>query len=516
MQNDNSTQKENLKICSTPKFRKFQTEKENTSKNNSLLGFEISNFEEPKNNNSKNLQDSNNIDNKDSKDENFFKENFSLSSLLNNCNNKTPNKNNIDINKENNSNIISFCDKIENNSFNNEIIYKEKDINSSTITNKDKEEMNLKNNSIDNDKENIPLKIEENEIKIGGNLNINMNSNKYENSIEIKTNGTNGIRQNDSSSFQYNLPLDNDKVPTIKGFFEFDKIETYNTLENINKSLDYEKVNQNIINIKDNNFTSKKSIITYSKKKAKRNNTEKTNKTYKVLPIMPTEENASNEMRKNKSLIERGINKITIKRNILHSYGNYNKINNKIKKAVINISNKDNKEPNEILFTEGTNYNTISPKKRLKIIIKKTKINKNLNINKQDNDLSSLETFNKKNFHHKNEIIDLINKNINSLTTNNKKYKTRKLIKSSFDFYNTIHNFKINDSNKNNKNMIGNFLKEKNNFYKGFNDSSYITQKGNKNNNLTLYKKLNKQTTNKKEYNNRSRNYSNLYSNKKN
>ena len=204
--NNSIIQKESSKIFSTPKFIKSHKDKEYLSNNNSK-NYDISSFDESKNEkkqiNSKNIQQSlvNNEEIKESNEEILFKENFSLLSLFNNsCSNKI----NIDKNKEQNDKaLISFCDKSENNSFNNEIIFKDKN-NSSIITNKDKEkEENLKiDSSFNKGVENTNLIKEKNNIDLGGNTNLNLNKEKYNeneiNSIEI--NNCNQ-KQNDSSSF---------------------------------------------------------------------------------------------------------------------------------------------------------------------------------------------------------------------------------------------------------------------------------------------------------------------------
>ena len=198
LQNLNITPVENKYIFSTPKFSQVFLDKESFNKNNSL-GLDLPSFEEPKismikqNKNKESKEINNNL--------NPFKENFSLSSLLNektnDDNNNENNQNLIEDNKINIINInienpskkkgkikkalISFGDKSENenNSLNNnEIIYREKENNSSILSNKDKEK----------EKE----KEENNEIQ-----NINMN-----NSLEKKDN--NNI-QNNTNSFQYNL-----------------------------------------------------------------------------------------------------------------------------------------------------------------------------------------------------------------------------------------------------------------------------------------------------------------------
>ena len=144
---------------------------------------------------------------------------------------------------------------------------------------------------------------------------------------------------NDSSSFKYNLPLANDKIPAIKDFFAFkenDKVENENENKIINnKSLELDNSHLNSEGIskegikrelnddKNNLFFKIVDNMTYSKKKVKRNNTERFCKTYKILS---NENHINNISIQTKNLLEKGLknnnkylNKITIKKNILHS-----------------------------------------------------------------------------------------------------------------------------------------------------------------------------------------------------
>ena len=274
--------------------------------------------------------------------------------------------------------------------------------------------------------------------------------------------------------------------------------------------------------------------MTYSKKKIKRNNIERVNKTYKKLPILlykdEEEKDTNNEIKKDKSLIEKGINKITIKKNLLNSCGNYNKIKTKVKKSVINISTEGNKnkdkdkekEKDEFFFSERANYNTISPKRKLKLIIKKTKIdlNDNNNLSQTPNYMTSREKLLKSNNTIMNEQkinnINYFKKNFNSFSTKQKKNKNRKLIKSSYEFHNTLFNFKI-------KNLPGhnieneNLSKEQNNDKDiNFTDISH-KYKLNNTQKIDIYKKSHKNNlinNNKQKIHSRTRNTSNLYFNK--
>ena len=536
LQNEDLTTKEPIKVFTTPKFRKVQVEKDNNSKNNSI-GFEVFSFNESNNDqikiSSKNNQQSplnNKEEIKESKDGLIFKENFSLSSLLNNCNNSTTNKNNNDENKEkkneNSKALISFCEK-NGNSFNNEIIYKEKD-NSSNSTNKDKEESNLKINSFTHEFENIEQKKEDNKKKEGGNSNINYNNIKYTAySKNTNENKKIGVIQYDSSSFKYNLPLEKDNAPSIKGFFDYGiNNNNYCRIMSINKSLDLNNNNifekkvgdrLNKFDIKNNDLSIKKYNFTYSKKKVKRKNTEGINRNYKIESILPIENIniCGDEIIRNKNLIEKGINKITIKKNILHSSGNYKKIKKKIKKSDTNTSFEKNKEEKEeeLFHSERTNFNTMSPKKRLNIIIKKAKINLNIdNKNSKENCFSAKEKLVKENIHFPARI-SLNNsikprKSIDSFSTNQKESK----YKTSLDFHNTLFNFKIKNLIENEENDISNLSKEKNKLKKDINIIN-ISNKENTKQELGVYKKGDKKLINNKEFNNniRTRNTSNLY-----
>ena len=196
LQNSNEISKENQKLFSTPKFRKYQQDKDKEiyHKSNSL-NKETSNLDDSKKNAQKNIYlpyDKEEI--KESNDGFLFKDNFSLSSLLDNCENNISNNLTKDKNVQNDKALISFCDKIENNSFNNEnneIIYKEKENNSSTMTNKgkemeEKEEKNLMINSFSQSYEMLDVNNCENDknSKLGGNSNLNLKNNSNNISIE--------------------------------------------------------------------------------------------------------------------------------------------------------------------------------------------------------------------------------------------------------------------------------------------------------------------------------------------
>ena len=287
---------ENKYISSTPKFSQTLQDKETVNKNNSfdldLPSLEDNKFSTEKKDRpifiDKESKDNNNI--------NFFRENFSICSILNE-NNEEKNFNNINIDNEINNNknnktklinininnpnnkkrknerkLISFGDKSdnENNSLNNnEILYREKINNSSIISNKEKENDKENNKEIQDNKEN-----------------------ENENNLLEKKNSSN--LQNNNNSFQYSLPLENDMAPNITDFFIYDE-ENNNSIfndknemkeNNLNNSINEEKIikignESNKIDKKNNNENNN---ITYSKKKAKRSKTERQSITYKILP----------------------------------------------------------------------------------------------------------------------------------------------------------------------------------------------------------------------------------------
>ena len=554
-QYDNLTSKENNKIFSTPRFRQSQLEKESNIKN-TCSKLEISSFEDSKYESNKldlKFPQDNNISNeksdtvKSSKGGIIFKENnFSLSSLINNENNINIIINNSLINNKKEKSeicdkaLISFCDKSENYSFNNEIIYKEKDIASSAPTIKDiKEENDFEINSFTyKQEEEAAAKSKKKEEK----KKIEIDNKIYSNNIIENTSMNNSnhnsqdskrysIIKNDSSSFKYNLPLANDKIPAIKDFFAFkenDNAGNENKIININRSLELdnthlnsEKINKynkkgingDLNDYKNNLFFKIVNNMTYSKKKVKRNNTERFCKTYKILS---NEKHINNITIQTKNLLEKGLknnnkylNKITIKKNILHSCGNYSKIKKKIKKYDINASKRVNNENKEISLSDKENCNKISPTKKLEIIIKNTEIN--LNKNNEDYNYNQIKSYNSKNYYNKfNEnksILDNFNP-FNSFTTKERKFN--KFIKStSFEFYDTLYNFKIRKIPGIERKHTNIIAKELSNY-----DNKDIIENPK---NFGVYKKSNNKKIINKRYNNnnnRSRNINNSYFNK--
>ena len=580
MQSGNLSPKENNKRFSTPKFNLDEVEKEKNTKNN-LSRNELSSFDDSKYDSKKfdfkNPQEYKGNEKSDtikSSNEGFiFKDsnNFSINSLINNidldCN---LNINNIMNNKEKNDKIsketISFCDKSDNYSFKNEIIYKDKDINNSSTSKKDNEDINKEKNDIKinsftyKPNEDTKHKKKEKNIKICNNLNINkilkelslQNSPKRYKNINIKY---------DISPFKYNLPLENDKSSAIKDFFDFhvpfdDNEKNENRTINANKSQELNNINLNLekineINKKEKiyeeNDSSRNNIIlksrnymTYSKKKVKRSKTEKY---YKINNILSIDPNGNNIIIHNKSFLEKGIknnkflNKITIRKKVLHSCRNYTKIKKKFKNSSINSSNKEIQENNELLLSEKSNDKIIIPRKKLEIIVKNIESDMNINYSnkttegnlyqnnnfqlKQNTDFNEKNNFdiksnNQRDFFNKNnENNNYIKNSLNSLSTKPQRFINKKIIKSGkSDLYDSLINFKIKrihdtkdiDDNKYSTNLT----KESSNYNKDI----IIENKTINSKNIRIYKKSNyKEILNNKKYNNKlSRNINNLYS----
>ena len=519
--------KESIKL-STPKFRRIQNDKENDSKKNSIediFSFNDSKYETKKNNSNHELEPLNNKEETKEKEATVFKDNFSLNSLYISNNDINKIDNNVEVKNENE--LISFCDKSDNNSFNNEIIYKEKDISNSDITIKDnKEENDLKTDVIKN-----KIIIEDNQ-KINNNKIVNNNI-KYNGDVcispEVKK--IDKKQTNNSSPFKYNLPLENDKIPVIQCTFENDNVENdENKNINLNNSLDLDNdnIDNEIINkCKMNNrnfFCLKKNNITYSKKKVKRNNTEKISRNYKILPLQETKN--EEEIKKDVNSIEKGVNEINIKKNILNSYSNYNYVKRKIKNYTINNSLERSKN-NDNIFSDRINYNTISPRKKLKLIIKEVKIKPNEN--KNDDQQIKTENLNQINCFSSRENCDqpnipldldselmnqrnsdceniIIKRKINNLMNNQRNQKNKKKLIKSFEFNNTIGNFKFKKTKENDENSIKNITKERNSYHR---ENSSILHKDNNSKKL-IYKKSSKNIINNNKKNNNNNHTRNI------
>ena len=232
----NNLQLENKFIFSTPKFNQTLNGKESHDKN-PPLGLDLPSFEEPKYSTEK--KNFHIKFNKDYIDENKnldpLKDNFSICSLvtekindeketnINDINNNENDNNkikliNINIAKPNSKRkkeraLISFGDKSENENTslnNNEIIYREKTINSSIMSNKEKEKEN-------------------------GNIKESTNNDNIDNSLTKKESSN---LQNNNSSFQYSLPLENDLEPNFNDFFILDENNDNNKMNDNNEKND--------------------------------------------------------------------------------------------------------------------------------------------------------------------------------------------------------------------------------------------------------------------------------------
>ena len=460
----NISPSENKYIFSTPKFSQAFFEMESFNKNNSL-GLDLPSFEEPKismikqNKNKESKEINNNL--------NPFKENFSLSSLLNektnDDNNNENNQNLIEDNKINIINInienpskkkgkikkalISFGDKSENenNSLNNnEIIYREKENNSSILSNKDKEK----------EKE----KEENNEIQ-----NINMN-----NSLEKKD--SNNI-QNNSNSFQYNLPLENDKAPTASDFFIFDENDNINNENNINKdknnlgdeinnekekekekekdkeqekekiSLDNNPINTHTIETDRNNLDKNKiygknnlnNNIAYSKKKVKRSKTERQSMSHKLLLNEEIVQKINEQNLINSEYTKKNCQKYNKNDILQNSSENKKNFKKKMKYFSIDISFEENNEKKNDIYLSGKNENFTKniPQKKL-TIIKKLKLF-NLPKVKEDNIYQIKNYSSRENFKRNNNDYDLDLKNILKVKNNYNKNIRSEIKLNSFN-----------------------------------------------------------------------------------
>ena len=503
------TSKENLNMFSTPKFRENFLDKNQLNKNNFIqiglnskllpgygtINEELKNIKEiSKENNSINTG----ISIRNSKGNNFIQENFSLSSLAINNNINGSNKDKIYINGnisdsnaikykdkddkdgKNDEGLFSFCDKIDNFSFNNEINSKdiEKESNYSCSTNKKRREINL---DIHKNIFHERIKNFNNNLKLKTEINIK--------DPDIKTSSSN---KNNSGSFKYNLPLENDKIPIIKDFFIFqdnnnnileDKNNKNNTINNNsnnininnknieNKSLELNNnhIDKNNINVKKNEsikeITNKKSNIlfhyktnynmNFSRKNIRKSQTQKLCKVYKLLPIIKkiNEDNENNFQ--NKTFLEKSIKnsknkKLKIKNSILHSCEN-NKVKKKIK--IYSSEETENKESKNIILSEINNSKIISPKKKLEIIIKNTEID----INDKILNINSREKNNNK-------------KNYNSTTEQSIKHSLPYEIEAEFNKYKKLeknlyikdYKYKNNINKKNKCSKSTNKMKHKN------------------------------------------------------
>ena len=513
-------QLENKFIFSTPKFNQTLNGKESHDKN-PPLGLDLPSFEEPKYSTEK--KNFHIKFNKDYIDENKnldpLKDNFSICSLvtekindeketnINDINNNENDNNkikliNINIAKPNSKRkkeraLISFGDKSENENTslnNNEIIYREKTINSSIMSNKEKEKEN-------------------------GNIKESTNNDNIDNSLSKKESSN---LQNNNSSFQYSLPLENDLEPNFNDFFILDENNDNNKMNDNNEKNDKKEGNSknNLINRENikkeendkNNLKDldkNKNKLTYSKKKPNRSMTERQSLISKIIQKgdILNKIHESNNM--NNGYNDKNI-KINNKTNLLNSCENPKKFNKKIKLSSIDISieeNKEEKDKNLYLLGKLDSYlNPNCPQKKLSII-KKLKL---YNLPKVDDDnlqiknYSSRENLQKIKIKYGKNTLDknILNEiDLNSLTSNPKKFKNLKFAKfpglfSDFQKfkkispkfneemtnYNNIINSNIsNNANSHNHTVIGSNINSKN----------FIIKKNNENKLLNLNKKIN-------------------------
>ena len=562
---NNLTYKESINLFSTPKFKDIKFDIEG-SKNSSFFKNDSINNNSPifmmknqsLNNKDNNINEINLINKeensfKENNKEIYLKENFSLSSLKNtNSNNDKlmDTKNIIDLKinsnkkreKNNKCNIalISFCDKSDNYSL----------YNDSYSTYKNKKDIN------NNIKSHTEKKYKESEVK----------SNSTNKSNKSNFNSNSNSNGNDNNSFKYNLPLENDKIPLINDFMNFqDNNTNKNEIEQNkikeDKSFEFGHNNNNNLDNIDSNIKKNKSIkedllyhykinniisnneINSEKRRVKKSQTEKYCRLDKILPL---EKNKGDKMQlKNKSVVEKSNknnNKLIIKKTVIHSYDNFKKIKKKIKTSAINeIKNKVNEKNNERENIPEKINKIISPRKKFELIIKQIDINADNNnnckedLNDENNNPqysyttresrivnnfppgheSSLNSYRKleNNIYNKNILNNNLNNNYNraSNTTNKIKNKNRKFIKtSSIDYNKTFFNFnklkKIEESGS--KTISRNSQsKELNSINKKLN-SLY------KKNVSENYIKKDFNITNNKKYSYHTRNISNMYSNK--
>ena len=563
---NNLTYKENINLFSTPKFKDIKIDNEgkkntgffkNNSINNNSPIYVMKN--QSSNNQDNNINELNLINKeensyKENNNEIYLKENFSLSSLknINNNNDKSMGAENIidlkiNSNKKREKNnkcniaLISFCDKSDNYSLNNY----------SSSTYKEYKDMQNANNNINS---NTEKKYKESEVKSNS-------TNKSNNSILHSNSNSNG---NDNTSFKYNLPLENDKIPIINDFMNFqdnktnkneieeDKIKEENSfefghnykLDNIDSNIKKNKsIKEDLLYYyKMNNIISNNEINS-PKRKVKKSQTEKYCRMDKPLPLEKSK--GDNMHLKNKSVVEKSDknnNKLIIKKTVIHSYDNFKKIKKKIKASTINeIKNKVNEKNKEGEIIPEKINKIISPRKKFELIIKQIDINSDNNNNYKE-DLhddnnnpvysyttreskivynfppgheSGLNTYRKveNNIYNRNNFNNNYNNNYNraSNTTNKIKNKNRKFIKTSaIDYNKTFFNFnkvkKIEESgsktiSRNNQSKELNSINKKlYSMYKKDASKNHI--------------KKDFKITNNKKYSYHTRNISNLYSNK--
>ena len=355
--------------------------------------------------------------------------------------------------------------------------------------------------------------------KENGNIKESTNNDNIDNSLSKKESSN---LQNNNSSFQYSLPLENDLEPNFNDFFILDENNDNNKMNDNNEKNDKKEGNSknNLINRENikkeendkNNLKDldkNKNKLTYSKKKPNRSMTERQSLISKIIQKgdILNKIHESNNM--NNGYNDKNI-KINNKTNLLNSCENPKKFNKKIKLSSIDISieeNKEEKDKNLYLLGKLDSYlNPNCPQKKLSII-KKLKL---YNLPKVDDDnlqiknYSSRENLQKIKIKYGKNTLDknILNEiDLNSLTSNPKKFKNLKFTKfpglfSDFQKfkkispkfneemtnYNNIINSNIsNNANSHNHTVIGSNINSKN----------FIIKKNNENKLLNLNKKIN-------------------------
>ena len=405
--------------------------------------------------------------------------------------------------------LISFGDKSdENNSTNNnEIIYREIINNSSMISNKYKER-------------------EENK-ETEKNINIDVDD-----SIERKSSDN---VPNNNNSFQYNLPLENDKPPNDDDFFIFSGDNNTNISKSDEKVENNEKkeneLNGNPINFhkKVDNMENKIEINTnyaYSKKNPKKNKIDRQTMLHKFLlnkkGTTKFEGNDKNNQKynTNNNLLKNSLdskelkrkikfNSIDISHEIINGTPGYKLLSDRKDEKDENFINRSTKIKKLKLFNlqkiQNENYNQI----------KNYSSRENLPKNKTNFDLNSKNIINNRN----------INKNIKSQNSFYSKKNSYKNI--LFNKYpNLFSDFQRFKKTKENGNVesINTFRENMNSRYKNIINSitkniSYINKTGirqnNNSNNLNQKIKINKNIFNSLIYtkngnSNKTRNFDNI------
>ena len=189
--------------------------------------------------------------------------------------------------------------------------------------------------------------------------------------------------QNNNSSFQYSLPLENDMEPNVNDFFIFDDVnlkpkfndDEAKKIQNLDNNpiniikIDNSENDKNNIDIKNDNDIKQKKI-TYSKKKAKISKTERESLINNYLP----KDEIFNVINEKKVLNNGYKDKKIINKNIFNSCENYKKSRIKLDICSINFSSEEKEEENNNLVLSekriNSNNKIKSPHNKLTIIKK--------------------------------------------------------------------------------------------------------------------------------------------------